>query len=231
MGPHGWQHARLPCPSLSLRICSVSCPLYQWCHPIILWWLDTSYLKCCAGPQSPYGLGPICRSIAFDAGKFPDKLQTLTSFPKSPRAESKCADALASYSKTSPSCRIFWKVWFQSKEFWAYTPLTPTLLHAEIKKKISLVLGLWAFGHSSGDPQTWCLYWLGSLYFLKTHTKGFDVLLQGRGWKFMLHLEGFCGAGEWTSHWYNFISHKKHSFKLKYKIRFPWWLGGKESTC
>ena len=154
MGPHGWQHARLPCPSLSLRICSVSCPLYRWCHPIILWWLDTSYLKCCAGPQSPYGLGPICRSIAFDAGKFPDKLQTLTSFPKSPRAESKCADALASYSKTSPSCRIFWRVWFQSKEFWAYTPLTPTLLHAEIKKKnlISFrAVGIWTQQWRSTD--------------------------------------------------------------------------------
>ena len=31
--PHGPQHARLPCPSLSLRACSNSCPLSQWCHP------------------------------------------------------------------------------------------------------------------------------------------------------------------------------------------------------
>ena len=29
---HGLQHARLPCPSLSPRVCSNSCPL-QWCHP------------------------------------------------------------------------------------------------------------------------------------------------------------------------------------------------------
>ena len=26
---------RLPCPSLSLEICSDSCPLSRWCHPII----------------------------------------------------------------------------------------------------------------------------------------------------------------------------------------------------
>ena len=33
--PHGLQHARLPCPSLSPRVCSNSCPLSQWCHPTI----------------------------------------------------------------------------------------------------------------------------------------------------------------------------------------------------
>ena len=33
--PHGLQHARLPCPSLSPRACSNSCPLSQWCHPTI----------------------------------------------------------------------------------------------------------------------------------------------------------------------------------------------------
>ena len=30
--PHGLQHARLPCPSLSPGVCSNSC---QWCHPTI----------------------------------------------------------------------------------------------------------------------------------------------------------------------------------------------------
>ena len=30
--PHGLQHARLPCPSLSPGVCSDSCPLSQWCH-------------------------------------------------------------------------------------------------------------------------------------------------------------------------------------------------------
>ena len=33
--PHGLQHARLPCPSLSHRVCSNSCPLSQWYHSTI----------------------------------------------------------------------------------------------------------------------------------------------------------------------------------------------------
>ena len=33
--PHGLQHARLPCPSPPLRLCSHSCPMSQWCHPTI----------------------------------------------------------------------------------------------------------------------------------------------------------------------------------------------------
>ena len=31
--PHGLQHTRLPCPSLSPRVCSNSYPLSQWRHP------------------------------------------------------------------------------------------------------------------------------------------------------------------------------------------------------
>ena len=31
--PHGLQHARLPCPSPSPRVCSNSCLLSWWCHP------------------------------------------------------------------------------------------------------------------------------------------------------------------------------------------------------
>ena len=33
--PHGLQHTRLLCPSLSPRACSNSRPLSQWCHPSI----------------------------------------------------------------------------------------------------------------------------------------------------------------------------------------------------
>ena len=36
LGPHGLQHARLPCPSPSLGACSNLYPLRQWCHPTIL---------------------------------------------------------------------------------------------------------------------------------------------------------------------------------------------------
>ena len=33
--PRGLHHARLPCPSLSPRVCSDSCPLSQWCHLLL----------------------------------------------------------------------------------------------------------------------------------------------------------------------------------------------------
>ena len=33
--PRGLQHAQLPCPSSTPRVCSNSCPLSQWCHPTI----------------------------------------------------------------------------------------------------------------------------------------------------------------------------------------------------
>ena len=33
--PHGLQHARPPCPSLTPGTCSNSCPLSRWCHPTI----------------------------------------------------------------------------------------------------------------------------------------------------------------------------------------------------
>ena len=35
MRPHGLQHTKLPCSSLSPRVCSNSCPLCRWCHPAI----------------------------------------------------------------------------------------------------------------------------------------------------------------------------------------------------
>ena len=33
--PHGLQHSRLPCPSLTPGAWSNSCPLNRWCHPTI----------------------------------------------------------------------------------------------------------------------------------------------------------------------------------------------------
>ena len=33
--PHGLQHTRFPCLSLSPRVCSNSCPSSWWCHPTI----------------------------------------------------------------------------------------------------------------------------------------------------------------------------------------------------
>ena len=39
--PHGLQHTRLPYPSLSLGVCSNSCPLSWWCRPI-----TSTYVTC-----------------------------------------------------------------------------------------------------------------------------------------------------------------------------------------
>ena len=46
--PHGLQHTRLTCPSLSPRVCLNSCPLSQRCHPTISC-SATSFSSC---PQS-----------------------------------------------------------------------------------------------------------------------------------------------------------------------------------
>ena len=47
--PHGLQHARLPCPSQSPRVCLNSCQLSQWCHPTI-----SSFVN----PFSPFPVFP-----------------------------------------------------------------------------------------------------------------------------------------------------------------------------
>ena len=39
--PHGPQHARLPCPSLTPGVYSNSCPLSQWCH----WTISSSVIS------------------------------------------------------------------------------------------------------------------------------------------------------------------------------------------
>ena len=46
--PQGLQHTRLPCPSLSPRVCSDSCPLSRWCHPAI----SSSVVPFSSCPQS-----------------------------------------------------------------------------------------------------------------------------------------------------------------------------------
>ena len=46
--PHGMQHARLPCPSLSPGVCPNSWPLSQWCHLTI----SSSVTHFCSFPQS-----------------------------------------------------------------------------------------------------------------------------------------------------------------------------------
>ena len=51
--PHRLQHARLPCFSLSPRVCLNSCPLSQWCHPTI---------SCSVTPSSPAFIFPSIRA-------------------------------------------------------------------------------------------------------------------------------------------------------------------------
>ena len=52
--PHGLQHARFPCPSLSPGVCSNSCPLSWWFHPII--WSSVAPFSSCipSFPASGY---------------------------------------------------------------------------------------------------------------------------------------------------------------------------------
>ena len=57
--PHGLQHTRFPCPSLSPRVCSDLCPLCRWCHPTI----SSSVAPFSSCPQSfqASGSSPISR--------------------------------------------------------------------------------------------------------------------------------------------------------------------------
>ena len=61
--PHGLQHARLPCPSPTLRACSDSCPLSQWCHPTISF--SVASFSCL---QSFPASGSFLRSQFFSSG-------------------------------------------------------------------------------------------------------------------------------------------------------------------
>ena len=62
--PHGLQHTSLPCPSLSPRTFSNSCPLSQWCHPTI--WSSVIPFSSCL--QSFPALGSFPLSQFFTSG-------------------------------------------------------------------------------------------------------------------------------------------------------------------
>ena len=53
--PHGQQHDKLPCPSLSPRVCLNSCPLSWWCH--------SSHLNLCCPFSSCLQSFPVPRSF------------------------------------------------------------------------------------------------------------------------------------------------------------------------
>ena len=62
--PHGLQHARPPCPSPTPGAYSNSCPLRQWCHPII----SSSVLPFSSCPQSFPASGSFLMSWFFASG-------------------------------------------------------------------------------------------------------------------------------------------------------------------
>ena len=61
---HGLQHSRLFCPSLSLWVCSNSCPLSQWYHPTI----SSSVIPFSSCPQSFPASGSFPMSQLFILG-------------------------------------------------------------------------------------------------------------------------------------------------------------------
>ena len=60
--PHGLQHSRPPCPSLSPRVCSNLCPLSQWRHSTI----SSSVVSCspCLRSFPASGSFPMSRRFA-----------------------------------------------------------------------------------------------------------------------------------------------------------------------
>ena len=62
--PHGLQHAGLPCPPLSPRVCSNSCPLSRWCHPTI----SSTVTPLSSYPQSVPASGSFLMSQFFESG-------------------------------------------------------------------------------------------------------------------------------------------------------------------
>ena len=60
--PHELKHARLLCPPLSSRVCSNSCPLSLWCHPIIL--SSATLFSSCPQPFPVSGSFPVSRPLA-----------------------------------------------------------------------------------------------------------------------------------------------------------------------
>ena len=61
--PHKLQHTRLPWPSISLWVCSDSCPLSQWCHLTIL--SSVTLFSSC--PPSCSALVPFSHSVMSDS--------------------------------------------------------------------------------------------------------------------------------------------------------------------
>ena len=75
---HEQQQTRLPCPSLSPRVCSNLCPLNWWCHPTI----TSSIIRFCSCPQSIPAVGSFPMSWFFKSdGQSIGALASASIFP------------------------------------------------------------------------------------------------------------------------------------------------------
>ena len=122
--PHGLQHASLPCPSQSPRVCSNSCPLHQWCHPTI-----SSSIIPFSCPQSFPASGSFAMSQLFASGG--QSIQCFASapvlsmniqgwFPLDGLVWSPCCPRDSQESSPAPQ--------FKSANYWALSlPHGPTL--------------------------------------------------------------------------------------------------------
>ena len=75
--PHGLQHARPPCPSLTPRVYSNSCTLSQWCHPTI----SSSVIPFSSCPQSFPASGSFQMSQLSESGGQSIGVSASTSVP------------------------------------------------------------------------------------------------------------------------------------------------------
>ena len=78
--PHGLQHARLPCPSVSPRVCANSCSSSQWWHPTISSsFTPFSFYSQCFPASGSFPMSQLFTSGGQSIGAFPLGLTCLIS--------------------------------------------------------------------------------------------------------------------------------------------------------
>ena len=76
--PHGLQHTRFLCPSLSPRVCSNSCPLSWWCYPTISF--SITFFSSCPESFPASGSFPVSQLFA-SGGQSIETLASVSSLP------------------------------------------------------------------------------------------------------------------------------------------------------
>ena len=136
------KHARLPCPSLSLGVCSNLCPWSRWCHPTI----SSSVIPFSPGPQSfpTSGSFPMTQlfasggqSIGASASALPVNTPDwfplrLTGWSYSPRDSQESSSALKFESINSLALSLLCGLDGGNSEIFSYPNYKPE--------------GLWSFG-------------------------------------------------------------------------------------